>query len=137
MSLIYFVIFTVAIVIEILTTALVSIWFAVGALVAFIVSLFVEDALILFTVFILSSIVSLSVTKPLLKKYFKSEYTSNDGIISKKVKVISYDEETNSAKVKIGDVTWKAYSSSNLLVGDIVVIKKIEGNKLIVEKENE
>ena len=135
--LIWFVVFIVMLVIEILTVNLVSIWFAIGALSAMLTAYFTESILIQIVVFILVSIISLLITKPLVKKFkgFDITPTNSDRVIGKTGEVIKRIGKNNYGEVKIFGNTWTATSKEELEVGDKVKVLNIEGVKLIVEKE--
>ena len=135
--LIWFVVFIVMLVIEILTVNLVSIWFAIGALSAMLTAYFTESIFIQIVVFILVSIISLLITKPLVKKFkgFDITPTNSDRVIGKTGEVIKRIGKNNYGEVKIFGNTWTATSKEELEVGDKVRVLNIEGVKLIVEKE--
>ena len=135
--LIWFVVFIVMLVIEILTVNLVSIWFAIGALSAMLTAYFTESIFIQIVVFILVSIISLLITKPLVKKFkgFDITPTNSDRVIGKTGEVIKRIGKNNYGEVKIFGNTWTATSKEELEVGEKVKVLNIEGVKLIVEKE--
>ena len=61
--------FLVFLTIEMITINLVSIWFAIGAIVSMGVAYFTNNVLIQMIVFIVVSLVTLLITKPLVKKF--------------------------------------------------------------------
>ena len=67
--LIWFVVFLIALVLEIATINLVSLWFAIGALAAMLTAYFTDSIVMQIIVFIVVSIVSLLITKPLVRKF--------------------------------------------------------------------
>ena len=69
MTLIWTIVLVVAIVIEALTIDLVSIWFALGAVVALIAETFHIDVSIQVILFTAVSLLSAIITRPLAKKY--------------------------------------------------------------------
>ena len=77
--------FIVLIIIELLTVNLTTIWFAFGSLVAYILSFFVSDTMIQTIVFLVSSIVFLIFTRPIVKKFLlnKEVKTNADMLIGK------------------------------------------------------
>ena len=64
----WFIVFVVLLFIELATVNLVSIWFAVGSLLAFITTFITDNILIQILVFIISSAIALILTKPIIKK---------------------------------------------------------------------
>lgn len=128
------------IVIEFITINLVTIWFAIGALFAFLVSLLTSNTIIQVVVFFLISILSLAFTRPLVKKYLvpKTIKTNYDkvlgmtGIVTKDIEKYEYGE------VKVDGKYWTAKASESIKKGSKVEILSIEGVKLIVKrKEND
>ncbi len=133
----WLVLFLVLLVVEFMTIGLVSIWFAVGALISFIVSLFVDSFIIQLLVFIIMSIFTLIITRPLIKKFKASEVipTNSDRVIGKSGEVTKKIGNNQYGEVKIFGNTWTAYSDSEIEVGERVKVLKIDGVKLIVQKE--
>ncbi len=58
---------------EAMTAGLVTIWFALGAFVASIVSIFTDNFLVQLTIFVVVSVISLVYTKPLFNKYISKK----------------------------------------------------------------
>ena len=135
----WFILFLVLLVVEFATVNLVTIWFALGALLTVFLSFFVENIWIQSTVFVISSVVEFISTKPLLKAFHLTELipTNTDRLIGKEgevVKTISFNEY---GRVKIFGENWMAASDETIKEGSKVIIKRIEGAKLIVEKKKE
>ena len=136
-------VFVIALIIEAVTSELVSIWFALGAVFAVILSLIpgVEwwIPLIVFTVVSISTLLCL---RPLANKFLKRNTvrTNIDEIIHKKGKMIKGYDEYNRGEVKINGVVWTAINTdeeSPLAEGTNVEVLAIEGNKLVVRKIDE
>lgn len=139
MSLIWVIAFLGLLLVEFLTVGLVSIWFAVGALGALITSFITESVLIQTIVFVVVSIVTLFVTRPLMKKLKITNYepTNSDRVIGKVVEVTKEIKSNEYGEVNVFGTIWLAASNKNHKVGSKVVVQKIEGNKLIVKEEGE
>ena len=139
MTLIWVIAFLGLLLVEFLTVGLVSIWFAVGALAALITSFVTDSVLIQTIVFIFVSVITLVATQPLIKKFkvTKFEPTNSDRVIGKIAEVTKEIKPDKYGEVEIFGVAWMAASDSKQSVGTKVVVKKIDGNKLIVEKEGE
>ena len=71
-SICWLIVFLVLLVLEIISLGLTTIWFALGALVAFIATLAGAGYVIQFIVFIAVSFVTLVLTRPLAVKYFNT-----------------------------------------------------------------
>lgn len=139
MSLIWVIAFLGLLLVEFITVGLVSIWFAVGALGALITSFITESVLIQTIVFVIVSVVTLFVTKPLMKKFKITNYepTNSDRVIGKVVEVTKEIKSNEYGEVVVFGTVWLAASDKNHKVGSKVVVQKIEGNKLIVKEEGE
>ncbi len=126
-----------AIVIESATTELIAIWFVPGALAAFILSFFVENFYIQLAVFTLIAALGLVFARRILKKFlFKKPYepTNMDRYIGKVATVVeSIDNDEGKGAVKIFGEEWSARSTSGAVIpkGEKVVIRSVEGVKLI------
>ena len=127
----WFIIFLLLLVVEFATVNLVTIWFAFGALVTVFLSFVVENIWIQSTVFVITSAIALLCTKPLLKAFHLSELIRKEGEV---IKDISFNEY---GRVKVFGENWMATSEEPIKEGSKVIIKNIEGAKLIVEKKKE
>jgi membrane protein implicated in regulation of membrane protease activity len=137
---VWLILLAVLLLIEIITLGLTTIWFAGGALVAFIVSLFYDNLLLEIILFIVVALVLLYFTRPYVVKYFnpKRIKTNYEALIGKEALVtIGIDNLLGQGQVIVGGQEWTARSSdgSKIEAGEKVVIKEISGVKLIVKKE--
>lgn len=131
-------------VIEAITLDLVSIWFAVGGMAAFIAANFDIGVIPQFAVFAIISACSLAGVRPFCKKWLRVriQATNSDRIIGKPgVVVETIDNLKETGAVKINGLVWTARSldSNRIDAGNIVEIVSIEGVKVIVkasEKQN-
>lgn len=133
-------IFIIAILVEILTVELVSVWFAGGAFIAFILS-WIPGIPYWGEIisFVLASALLLFCLRPLTTKLLtRKEVKSNiEELIGKKAKVVKKISELNNGEIIINGVTWTAVSSEPTIEineGDIIKIVAINGNKIIVKK---
>ena len=130
------------VILEIATTQMVSIWFAIGALAAFIAALLgVEQLWIQIVVFILVSAIAVIVTRPLVKKMVnrKAEPTNADMVIGKTgIVTEKIDNLAPTGLVKVNGAVWTARSADDSVIeeNEKVIVKEIRGVKLLVEKEN-
>ena len=134
----WIIIFIILLIIEILTVNLITIWFAVGALGAIITSIFTDSILIQTLIFILVSILSLIITKPLIKKFKlnEKEPTNLDMVIGKTAIVIKDIKPLENGEVKIDGKIWTATSDENIKKDSKVEILAIDGVKLkVISKE--
>ena len=139
MTIFWFCLFLVALVVELLTAGLVSIWFAIGALCTMGISYLTKNIVIQLLAFITISVLTLILTKPLIKKFkaFDVQPTNSDRVIGKLADVTKDITPNNFGEVKIFGEYWTAMSEEKIKAGAKVRVKAIEGVKLIVEKEEE
>ena len=71
-SMLWLILLAILLIVEMATLGLTTIWFAGGALVAFIVSLFYDNLLLEISLFLVISLLLLIFTRPFVKKYFNS-----------------------------------------------------------------
>ena len=130
-----------ALVVEALTFALVSMWFIPGALVAMILSFFPPIALwVQILVFLLISLVFLIFVKPLADKFLigKRTPTNADAVIGEEAVVtLAIDNIEGKGQVKVKGQIWTARSADKDItyeVGEVLHVIAIEGVKLICKK---
>ena len=133
----WFIAFVILLVIELVTVNLVTIWFAIGAVAAIITTIFTDSILIQAIVFVVVSVISLLITKPLIKKIkkFEIEPTNSDRVIGKIGEVTEKIGRNKYGEVKVYGNTWTASSKQVINVGERVKVLSIDGVKLVVEKE--
>ncbi len=133
----------VLLLIEIVTLGLTTLWFAGGALVAFVASLLGAPLVVQIVLFIVVSIVLLLVTRPLAVKYFNKDRirTNVESMIGVQGIVISeIDNLQGTGQVTVGRQEWSAKAKNNqqkFKVGDVVNVVDVQGVKLIVEESKE
>lgn len=139
MSSVWLIIFVALVVFELATVNLVSIWFAVGALASFTVSLFLEDPTIQIGTFVIVSFISLVCTKNVVRKIRKGEpvRTNLDRVIGQIGIVTEEISKLNPGEVKVDGKRWTAISNKKISVGSKVEILSIEGVKLSVKEVKE
>ena len=119
------------------TVALVSLWFAAGALAAILVSLLGGSIVIQSVVFLVVSCVLLALVRPILRKYYTPRITrtnvdsllGSQGLVTKDI-----DNVTGSGEVKLGAMTWTARSTDGAPIpaGTQIRVDRIEGVKAFV-----
>lgn len=127
---------------EAITVNLVTIWFALGALAAFIAAICGAQMWLQIVLCLVVTVITLIFTRPLAKKHLngKREATNADVVIGKTA-VVTEDIDNIAA---MGAVTcmgkvWTARSLNDekFSVGDEVTVEKIQGVKLIVSPKSE
>lgn len=129
----------VAFIIEVNTLDLVSIWFSLGAIVAFIAALFGLSPFAQIWIFIISTVVLLVLTRPLAKKYMvkNTVKTNADRLIGKIAKVTKPISAGERGEVKIEGKYWLAFTEENYTfeLDETCIVLGIEGVKLLVGKD--
>ena len=129
----------VLVVIECVTVNLVCIWFALGALLASISSLFIADSMLQAAVFVFSSILFFFLLKPFSKKFMNIRLvrTNLDRVIGQVGIVTEEITKLEPGEVKVDGKRWSAISSKKIKEGSKVEILSIEGVKLLVKEVDE
>lgn len=132
----------VFLVIEAITVGLTSIWFAAGALAAWICALLGAPVWLQVAVFIVVTAVALYFTRPIVKKYINGKIvpTNADANIGKECRVTeTIDNIAGTGAVYVDGKTWTARSDNDEVIpeGELVTALRIEGVKLIVSKSTE
>lgn len=122
---------------EAATVSMVSLWFAVSALVALLVALLGGPGWLQGTLFLVISAVLLALLRPLVKRYVSPRITATnvDSVIgSTGLVTTAIDNVSAVGQVKLGAMEWTARSTSGQLipVGTRVRVDKIEGVKVYV-----
>ena len=135
---IWIILMVLAVIIEIATTDLTSIWFAVGALFALLLNLFVHDNFIWLQVmlFAIVSIAAIFVIKPIIKKKMSSDKveTNVNALVGKTVVVMSSISLHNPGSIKTEGIEWTAITEDESFEpGDMVEIVGITGNTILVK----
>ena len=117
-------------------------WVGVGALLAMVVSIFVDSLVIQIGIFVLSSTLLLFCTRSFVKKMTKNDTTltnayaniGKQGIVTQEINSIK-----GIGQVKVDGEVWSAKSSTNEIIekGELITIVKLDGVKAIVEKSKE
>jgi len=141
-SVYWLIILVILILIEMMTLGLTTIWFAGGALAAFVVSLFYDNLIVELIIFLVVSIVLLYFTRPLVIKYFNPQRTKTnyEGVIGKNAMVtVTIDNVKAVGQVTVDGQEWTARSLKGEVIekGTRVKVQSISGVKLIVNIDKE
>lgn len=122
---------------EAATVQLVSIWFTLGSLAAFIIALCGGSLWLQVVIFIAVSVITLVLTRPLVKKYLNTQIkpTNADRVIGMACRVTEdIDNIAATGAVSVQGKIWTARSKTGqpFKTGDLVRAVAIEGVKLIV-----
>jgi len=122
-----------------LTMGLTTIWFAIGALAALVAAALHLNIVVQVVVFILVSVLSLIYTRPIAMRVLKIGATKTNaasligrkGIVQKEILPFA------TGQVKVNGQIWTAKGIDEeveIPIGEEVLIKRIDGVKLIVKK---
>lgn len=138
MAVCWLTVFIVLLFLELCTVNLVSIWFAIGSLASFFVSFFTDSIIFQMIVFILVSVITLLITKPFVKKVKSNKIMTNlDRVIGMEAVVTEGISKFHVGEVRVDGKRWSAKSNEELVKGDVVLVEKIDGVKLIVKKKED
>lgn len=130
----------VFLIVEAVTAGLVSIWFVFGSLVALICAALGAAVWLQIFWFVIVSVATLVLTRPLVKRYVdsRSVATNADRSIGRTAVVTErIDNLAGAGAVKLDGVVWTARSTDDAVAietGERVTVRAIEGVKLIVER---
>jgi membrane protein implicated in regulation of membrane protease activity len=140
MIILWLIVLILAIVIEVISLGLTSIWFAGGAILALIAALFNANLGIQIALFVLSSVLLLYFTRPIAVKYFNKDRikTNAESLIGRQAIVISEISNLQGiGQVTVGGQEWTARSEDDhkeIPVGAVVEVVAIDGVKAIVKE---
>lgn len=132
----------VFLVIEVATLGLATIWFAGGAIVAFIASLLGANLIVQVILFIIVSLLLLFSIRPYAIRFFNNKRTKTnyEGLIGKEARVteeINNFKQTGTAVVNGLEWTTRSADDRVIPVEAKVKIEKVSGVKLIVTDKKE
>ena len=142
-SIYWLIFFLILVGIEAATLALTPIWFAGGALTAFVLSLFgvgVEAQLI---VFVIVSFILLFFTRPWAMRYVERNRTRTnvEGLVGKTARVTEeINNRMNTGTALLNGQEWSAQAAKDdqvYVLDTLVTVKEIRGVKLIVSEIKE
>lgn len=128
--------------IEAVTMALTTIWFAGGALVAFVLALLGAGRYIQMGAFFLVSMVLLIFTRPFALKYVNKNTvrTNVESVVGKKARItVAVNNDMAEGAAVVAGQEWTARSADGSLIeeGTMVLVEAVSGVKLIVRKIEE
>lgn len=131
---VWILVFIIAIVVEISTQELVSVWFSVGAIPAIILAAFGLSFWWQLGTFAVVSAIAFVLSQIFLKKKIKinSSATNADSLVGNEILVVSRVTPTSIGEGKVRDVVWTIASDETIEKDEFAIVKEIKGNKLIV-----
>ena len=141
--LVWLVLLVIFIAAELISLGLTTIWFAGGALVAVLAAMLGLPVFVQISLFVFVTCILLIFTRPIAVKYFNKDRikTNAESLVGMQAIVVSEIDNLQSAgRVTVNGVEWMGRNidqSKNIPVGTVVIIKAIDGAKLIVEERKE
>lgn len=122
---------------EMLTTGFLIFWLGIGSLLALVVSLFTTNLFIQTAVFVISSILLILFTKPLVDRFSKKDTVPTNvyTLAGKKGVVIeSIEPKKGKGLIKVGGEVWSALCEEDIVIpkDSEVEIVRIQGVKAYV-----
>ena len=141
-GIIWIAILIVMLIIEIITLGLTTIWFAGGALVAFIAGMLGAGVPLQVTLFVVVSLALLAGTRPFAAKFLNKNRTrtNSESLIGETGIVLEdIDNLHATGQVQVNGLEWTARSADDTRIekGKEVLIEEISGVKLIVKEKKE
>ena len=138
----------VMVIVECMGPALVSIWFAAGALVSLMLSLLslipgvTVPWWVQVIVFVVVSAITLVALRPITRRYFKANTINSnvDSLVGQRGLLMEEIKPFEPGVCKINDVLWTAISTNGketIPAKSVVEVVTIQGNKLLVKKVEE
>ena len=141
-AVVWLILIVIFLMVEASTVALVSTWFAAGALAALLVSLLKAPLWFQAGIFVIVSAVCLTALRPLVRKHIQPKITKTNvdalagttGLVT-----VAIDNVTAQGQVKLGAMYWTARSVSGdpIPQGTLVKVARIDGVKVLVEPVEE
>ena len=136
-AIIWLVLMVIFLVVEAVSVVTVSLWFAVGALVALLVSMIGLDVWVQVVLFFVVSAALLACLRPMVRRHFtpRLSRTNVDALIGTKGYVTAdIDNISAAGQAKLGNMEWTARSANGLPIpaGTLVKVAYIEGVKAYV-----
>ena len=137
---IWLVVAIIMFIIEVVTTGLATLWFALGAIVAMVMDLcgapLASQIIVMAIVSVVSFILCMIWVRPKLESLRKKnvQRTNADRLIGRDgVVIVPLNGAEGKGQVKVDGQVWSAKSDSDIAEGIRVTVKAIEGVKLVVE----
>lgn len=133
---IWLIIAVLVIVLDLITSSFIFMWFSLGALVAIVLSLLGFSIWLQIIAFLVVGIITVCIGYPWAKKKFKAAINHVPTMEQEYIgmEMVAKDDIIEKGKIKVGGIYWTAYNKGKVIkAGDKFIITGIEGNKLTVK----
>ena len=130
----------IALIVEVVTADMLSIWFAGGGLLAMVSALFDAQLIVQICIFIVVSVVLLLVFRKVVLKKLSSGKEGNlnaDAVIGKEFELITAVGFNTPGTIKVNDVVWNVVcEEQSKIIPEKTIVKVVglKGNKYIVKE---
>lgn len=126
------------VILEIYIPSLITIWFALAAILTIPITFFFENSKIEILFFFVLSVCFIIFTRPYAKKFLsKNKEDFDSSMIGYKVEIINLINKDNPDKiyeVRFKGAIWTALSNDSFSIGENATIIEFKGNKIIIKK---
>ena len=136
----WIIILVVTILLELMTSDLICIWFSVGALAALIMEAFNAKFYAEIIIFLVVSLALIFTVGKYARKLLKGKEATNvDALIGQDIIILKDTSFRELGEGKINGIIWStiALNDEEIKAGEYAVIRKISGNKLFIESKKE
>ena len=141
---VWLVVAIIMLIIEVVTTGLATLWFALGAIVAMVMDLcgapLTSQIIVMAVVSIVSFVLCMIWVRPKLESLRKKnvQRTNADRLIGREgIVIVPLNSAEGKGQVKVDGQIWSAKANADIAEGIKVTVKAIEGVKLVVEITSE
>jgi len=126
-------------ILEIISVGFLIFWFSIGALLAMISSFFINSIVAQTTIFLISSVILLFVTRPFVAKITQKDKTVKTNVYSIEGKIAKVIQDVDPieglGQIKVNGEVWsaKSYNDTFISKDTEVIIEKIDGVKAIIK----
>ncbi|MDD7410623.1 NfeD family protein [Fusobacterium gastrosuis] len=126
------------VILEIFIPSLITIWFALAAILTVPITFFFENSKIEILFFFVLSVCFIIFTRPYAKKFLlKNKENFDSSMVGCKVQILNIIRSENNEKiyeVKFKGAIWTALSNDLFSIGENAIITEFKGNKIIIKK---
>lgn len=126
------------VILEIYIPSLITIWFALAAILTIPITFFFENSKIEILFFFVLSVCFIIFTRPYAKKFLlKNKENFDSSMVGCKVEILNIIRSENDEKiyeVRFKGAIWTALSNDSFSIGENATITEFKGNKIIIKK---
>ena len=134
---IWLIVFILALIIELVTTQIVAVWFCGGSFISLILAACNVGMLWQVVVFVITSTVLLTLCKIFYKPKQKDNRTNVDSLLGKEILITEDVSKKKAGSGKVRDVVWTVTTQDEFgfKQGDYAIVEEISGNHLVIKRK--